>query len=152
MAIFLKNKKTNFDTSGYFNAKFGRNRRIKNKGHYGGSHCSSHYANRREEGGNSQKFRKLAIHEFLDSLLLTHNPDVFLETLILCVKNNALQEQKRAIKIKNLKKSELISRVKSLKKVNIEDRNNSAIFRAESALSNFVEKELKFELEKNLSF
>ncbi len=80
------------------------------------------------------------------------DPDVFLETLILCVKNNALLEQRRAIKIKNLKKSELISRVKSLKKVNIKDRDNNAIFRAESALSNFVEKELKFELENYKKF
>ena len=75
-----------------------------------------------------------------------------LETLILCVKNNALLEQRRAIKIKNLKKSELISRVKSLKKVNNEDRDNNAIFRAELALSNFVEKELKFELENYKKF
>jgi hypothetical protein len=43
--------------------------------------------------------------EFLDSLTLTHTPDIFLETLILCVKNNALQEQRRLIKIKNLKKA-----------------------------------------------
>jgi hypothetical protein len=93
-----------------------------------------------------ENLENLPSMEFLNSLSLTHNPDVFLETLILCVKNNALLEQRRAIKIKNLKKSELISRVKSLKKVNIEDRDNNAIIRAELALSNFVEKELKFEL------
>jgi len=51
-----------------------------------------------------------------------------------------------------LKKSDLISRVKSLKKVNIEDRDNNAIFRAEAALSNFVEKELKSELENYKKF
>ncbi len=90
--------------------------------------------------------------EFLDSLTLTHTHDIFLETLILCVKNNALQEQRRLIKIKNLKKSDLISRVKSLKKVNFEDRDNNAIFRAEAALSNFVEKELKNELENYKKF
>ncbi len=50
------------------------------------------------------------------------------------------------------KKSELISRVKSLKKVNFEDRDNNAIFRAESALSDFVERELKFELENYKKF
>ncbi len=48
------------------------------------------------------------------------------------------------LKIKNIKKSDLISKVKSLKKVNLEDRDNNAIFRAESALSNFVEREIKF--------
>jgi hypothetical protein len=97
-----------------------------------------------KRGEIRENLENLPSMEFLNSLTLTHNPDVFLETLILCVKNNALLEQGRAIKIKNLKKSELISRVKSLKKVNIEDRDNNAIFRAESALSNFVEKELKF--------
>jgi hypothetical protein len=90
--------------------------------------------------------------EFLNSLTLTHTPDIFLETLILCVKNNALLEQRRLIKVKNLKKSDLISRVKSLKKVNFEERDNNAIFRAEAALSNFIEKELKNELENYKKF
>ncbi len=39
-----------------------------------------------------------------------------------------------------------------LKKVNLEDRDNNAIFRAESALSNFVKRELKFELESYKKF
>jgi hypothetical protein len=65
-----------------------------------------------KRGEICENLEKLPSMEFLDSLTLTHNPDVFLETLILCVKNNALQEQRRAIKIKNIKKSELISSVK----------------------------------------
>jgi hypothetical protein len=105
-----------------------------------------------KRGEIRENLENLPSMEFLDSLTLTHNPDVFLETLILCVKNNALQEQRRAIKIKNIKKSELISRVKSLKKVNFEDRDNNAIFRAESAFSNFVERDLKFELENYKKF
>jgi hypothetical protein len=87
-----------------------------------------------KRGEIRENLENLPSMEFLNSLTLTHNPDVFLETLILCVKNNALLEQRRSIKIKNLKKSELIARVKSLKKVNIEDRDYNAIFRAESAL------------------
>jgi hypothetical protein len=51
-----------------------------------------------------------------------------------------------------MKKCELISRIKNLKNVNFENRDNNAIFRAESALSNYVEKELKFELENYKKF
>jgi hypothetical protein len=105
-----------------------------------------------KRGEIRENLENLPSMEYLDSLTLTHNPDVFLETLILCVKNNALLEQRRAIRIKNIKKSDLISKVKSLKKVNLEDRDNNAIFRAESALSNFVERELKFELENYKKF
>jgi hypothetical protein len=54
--------------------------------------------------------------ELLDTLDLDPAQDIFLETLILCVKNYALLEQRRCIKQKNLKKSILISEVKSLKK------------------------------------
>jgi hypothetical protein len=50
--------------------------------------------------------------EFLDELSLEPTPDIFLETLILCIKNNALQEQRRSINVNNVKKSELILRVK----------------------------------------
>jgi hypothetical protein len=41
--------------------------------------------------------------ELLDTLVLDPSPDIFLETLILCVKNYALLEQRRCIKLKNLK-------------------------------------------------
>jgi hypothetical protein len=105
-----------------------------------------------KRGEIRENLENLPSMEFLNNLTLTHSPDIFLETLILCVKNNALQEQRRLIRIKNLKKSDLISRVKSLKKVNIEDRDNNAIFRAEAALSNFVERELKSELENYKKF
>jgi exonuclease III len=54
--------------------------------------------------------------ELLDTLDLDPAPDIFLETLILCVKNYALLEQRRSIRLKNLKKSILISEVKALKK------------------------------------
>ncbi len=42
--------------------------------------------------------------EFLDSFILEPSPDIFLETLILCVKNNALLEQRRSIAVNNVKK------------------------------------------------
>jgi hypothetical protein len=45
--------------------------------------------------------------EFLDSLSLEPSPDIFLETLILCVKNNALLEQRRSIAVNNVKKMSL---------------------------------------------
>jgi ribosomal protein L17 len=51
--------------------------------------------------------------EALNTLNLEPTPDIFLETLILCVKNNALKEQKRAIQICTAKKNELISRLKN---------------------------------------
>jgi hypothetical protein len=51
--------------------------------------------------------------DLLDTLDLEPTPDIFLETLILCVKNYALLEQRRSIKLKNLKKSILISEVKN---------------------------------------
>jgi len=85
--------------------------------------------------------------EFLDTLSLEPTPDIFLETLILCVKNNALQEQRRCINVNNVKKSELILKVKTLKKLSLQDRDNNAIILAEAALTRHVEKELKIELE-----
>jgi hypothetical protein len=51
--------------------------------------------------------------KLLDTLDLDPAPDIFLETLILCVKNYALLEQRRCIKLKNLKKSILISEIKN---------------------------------------
>ncbi len=85
--------------------------------------------------------------EFLDTLSLEPTPDIFLETLILCVKNNALQEQRRCINVNNVKKSELILKVKTLNKLSLQDRDNNAIILAEAALTRHVEKELKIELE-----
>ncbi len=63
-----------------------------------------------------ENLENLPSTEFLDSLILEPSPDIFLETLILCVKNNALLEQHRSIAVNNVKKNELISKVKSLKK------------------------------------
>jgi hypothetical protein len=90
--------------------------------------------------------------EFLDSLELDPTPDIFLETLILCVKNNALLEQRRSINVNNVKKSELILRVKSLKKTENALQNANEIILAERALSRHVEKELKLELENYRKF
>ncbi len=42
--------------------------------------------------------------EFFDALELDPDPDIFFETLVLCIKNNALLEQNRYIKIKHVKK------------------------------------------------
>ncbi len=68
-----------------------------------------------KRGEIHENLENLPSMEFLDRLTLTHNPDVFLETLILCVKNNALQEQRRAIKIKNIKKVNLYQESKALR-------------------------------------
>ncbi len=84
--------------------------------------------------------------ELLDTLDLEPTPDIFLETLILCVKNYALLEQRRCIKQKNLKKSILISEIKSLKKNPILTHQEE-IRRAELNLTNHVESELKIELQ-----
>ena len=90
--------------------------------------------------------------EFLDNLTLEPSPDIFLETLILCVKNNALLEQRRSIAVNNVRKNELIAKVKSLKKLSPADRDVNAIIRAEAALTSHVEKELKIELENYRKF
>jgi hypothetical protein len=90
--------------------------------------------------------------EFFDELSLEPTPDIFLETLILCIKNNALQEQRRSINVNNVKKSELILRVKTLKKADIGNRDENAIIHAERALTAHIEKELKIELENYRKF
>jgi exonuclease III len=91
--------------------------------------------------------------ELLDTLDLDPAPDIFLETLILCVKNYALLEQRRSIRLKNLKKSILISEVKALKKNNIPAQTDfDAIRRAELNLTNHVESELKAELQNYRKF
>jgi hypothetical protein len=90
--------------------------------------------------------------EFLDILILEPSPDIFLETLILCVKKNALLEHCRSIAVNNVKKNELIAKVKSLKKLSPADRDVNAIIRAESALTSHVENELKIELENYRKF
>ncbi len=90
--------------------------------------------------------------EFLDELSLEPTPDIFLETLILCIKNNALQEQRRSINVNNVKKSELILRVKTLKKSDIANRDENAIIQAEQALTTHIKKELKSELENYCKF
>jgi hypothetical protein len=90
--------------------------------------------------------------EFLDELSLEPMPDIFLETLTLCKKNNALQEQHRSINVNNVKKSELILHVKTLKKSDIANRDENAIIQAERALTTHIEKELKSELENYRKF
>jgi exonuclease III len=90
--------------------------------------------------------------ELLDTLNLDPSPDIFLETLILCVKNYALLEQRRCIKLKNLKKSILISEIKTLKKTNDPLLNQEAIRQAELNLTNHVESELKIELQNYKKF
>jgi exonuclease III len=97
-------------------------------------------------------FDELPTVELLDTLDLDPDPDIFLETLILCVKNYALLEQRRCIKLKNLKKSILISEIKALKKNNFNLQNQEDIRQAELNLSNHVETELKIELQNYKKF
>jgi len=97
-------------------------------------------------------FDELPSVELLDTLDLDPAPDIFLETLILCVKNYALLEQRRCIKLKNLKKSILISEVKTLKKNNANLLNQEAIRQAELNLTSHVESELKIELQNYKKF
>ena len=99
-----------------------------------------------------ENLENLPSTEFLDNLTLEPSPDIFLETLILCVKNNALLEQRRSIAVNNVRKNELIAKVKSLKKLSPADRDVNAIIRAEAALTSHVEKELKIELENYRKF
>ena len=99
-----------------------------------------------KRGEIRERLEALPNMEFLDTLELEPTPDIFLETLILCVKNNALLEQRRCINISNVKKSELISRVKNLKKIENAGQNANDIILAERALSRHVENELKIEL------
>jgi hypothetical protein len=85
--------------------------------------------------------------EMLNTLELVPSPAVFFETLILCVKNNALLEQKRIYNNKNIKMSGLISRIKALKNVPFHERNHLELENAERSLNAYVERELKIELE-----
>ena len=83
--------------------------------------------------------------EALNTLTLAPTPDIFLETLILCVKNNALKEQQRSIQISTARKNELIGRLKNLK---IDNRPNFLLIqRTENELSRVIEAELRSELE-----
>ena len=53
--------------------------------------------------------------EYLDNLSLDPDPAIFMETLILCIKNNALLEQQRLSKLGNSKQNSLITEIKNLK-------------------------------------
>ncbi len=83
--------------------------------------------------------------EALNTLPLAPTPDIFLETLILCVKDNALKEQQRLIQISTARKNELIGRFKNLK---FDNRPNFLLIqRTENELSQVIESELRSELE-----
>ncbi len=70
------------------------------------------------------------------------DPAIFMETLILCIKNNALLEQQRLSKLGNSKQNSLITEIKNLKNVNA-----ASIQRKERELSVLIELGLKKELE-----
>ena len=72
--------------------------------------------------------------DFLDSLALDPDPSIFMETLILCIKNNALQEQKRIGTVGNITKDIVISRLKILKTENVGNRNSAQIIREDRLL------------------
>jgi hypothetical protein len=70
----------------------------------------------------------------------------------MCIKNNALLEQKRIGTLGNIKKNEVISRIKALKKNNNGNVNSQQILREERLLSNLVETDLKRDLENYRKF
>ncbi len=85
--------------------------------------------------------------EYLDNLSLDPDPAIFMETLILCIKNNALLEQKRLSKLGNSKQNSLITEIKNFKKDNLGNVNAASIQRKERELSVLIELGLKKELE-----
>jgi len=85
--------------------------------------------------------------EYLDSLSLDPDPAIFMETLILCIKNNALLEQQRLSKLGNTKQNSLITEIKNFKRENYGNVNAASIQRKERELSVLIELGLKKELE-----
>jgi len=85
--------------------------------------------------------------EYLDNLSLDPDPAIFMETLILCIKNNALLEQQRLSKLGNTKQNSLITEIKNFKRENYGNVNAAIIQRKERELSVLIELGLKKELE-----
>ncbi len=105
-----------------------------------------------KRGEISLNLENLPSLDFLDSLALDPDPSIFFETLVMCIKNNALLEQKRIGTLGNIKKNEVISRIKALKKDNNGNVNSQQILREERLLSNLVETDLKRDLENYRKF
>jgi hypothetical protein len=78
------------------------------------------------------------------------NDALFFDTLVHCVRNSALLQQKKNVNIRSQRKNELISRIKTLKENYI--MNSQEIHAAEYLLNNLVETELRLELTQNKKF
>jgi hypothetical protein len=78
------------------------------------------------------------------------NDALFFDTLVHCVRNSALLQQKKIFNIKANRKNALISRIKTLKEnYNI---NSREIHIAERLLNTLIENELKLEITQNKKF
>jgi len=80
----------------------------------------------------------------LENLTLQCAPDIFFQTLVNCIKNNALSHQASIFKIRNLKKQNIKRRMVLLKQ-NF-NQNIAEILELERVLTNLVESELRDEL------
>jgi len=80
----------------------------------------------------------------LENLTLQCAPDIFFQTLVNCIKNNALSHQASIFKIRNLKKQNIKRRMVLLKQ-NF-NQNTAEILELERVLTNLVESELRDEL------
>jgi len=89
-------------------------------------------------------FDDLPSIEFLEALSLSHDPKLFFETLVNCIRNNVLSHQATVYNLRNLKKKTLSRQIASLKGNYIQ--NAALILESERQLSNLVESELREEL------
>jgi hypothetical protein len=88
--------------------------------------------------------------DFLNSLNLSCNRDVFLEILIMSIKNSCLSYQHNLFKIKNIQKSRLVKKIDNLK-LNF-NANAGEILRTERELDRIIELELREEVVKMKKF
>ncbi len=88
--------------------------------------------------------------DFLNSLNLSCNRDVFLEILIMSIKNSCLSYQHNLFKIKKIQKSRLVKKIDNLK-LNF-NANVGEILRTERELDRIIELELREEVLKMKKF
>ena len=82
--------------------------------------------------------------DFFENLSLTHNPKIFFQTLVNCIRNNVLSHQSDVFKLRNAKKYFFKKQLNFLK----QNFNNNAmeILRLERNLSTLIEGEIRDEL------
>jgi hypothetical protein len=88
--------------------------------------------------------------EFFENCNLSCEKDVFLEILIMAVKNTSLSHQHNFFKIKNAKRISLEKKISELRKDF--NANSGEIFRTERELNNIIELDLREEIVKMKNF